>query len=92
MKLFITGVILLCCLALGESALAWDGFDADSADLVEIIPDSVPAIGDTITVKNHDADTSESCFVESVKRNKRTIEVVVAYPDGKARTLVMEGR
>ena len=36
-------VIALCAsLALPLPALAWDGFDADSADLVEIIPDALP--------------------------------------------------
>ena len=39
-------VIALCAsLALPLPALAWDGFDADSADLVEIIPDALPNKG-----------------------------------------------
>ena len=44
-------VIALCAsLALPLPALAWDGFDVDSADLVEIIPDALPNKGDTVEI------------------------------------------
>lgn len=50
-------VIALCAsLALPLPALAWDGFDADSADLVEIIPDALPNKGDTVDVRNYSND------------------------------------
>lgn len=73
-------------------ALAWDGFDAESSDLVEIIPEEVPASGAVITVKDRELDTLETCLVKSVKRNRRTIEVAAECPDGRLHTLVMEGR
>lgn len=76
----------------GFDAAAWDGFDADSTDLVELTPDEVPQTGDTISVANHDSGAAEECLVMSVKRNRRTIEVVCRYLDGVEHTLVMEGR
>lgn len=91
MKNLLVVLLFLTGLMNAATASAWDGFDADSADLVEIIPAAIPVPGDTVTVKNHDTDLDESCLVESVRRNLRTIEVVVAYPDGKLHVLVMEG-
>lgn len=88
MKYLLVGALLL---AAGR-AWAWDGFDADSADLVRIEPDRTPAPGETISVKNYDSRETVSAIVKSVKRNRRTIEVVVLYPDNTSRTLVMEGR
>ena len=73
-------------------ALAWDGFDADTADLVEVIPDRVPSKGDAVDVRNYDKDATETSLVESVARNARTVELVVRTPAGVTRTLVMEGR
>ncbi|MDE5879891.1 MAG: DUF5334 domain-containing protein [Desulfovibrio sp.] len=86
------GATLLGCLLSPMAAAAWDGFDADSADLVELTPDRLPAPGETVDVHNYDTDTTQTCLVESVARNSRTIEVVVRAPDGARRTLVMEGR
>ena len=86
------GAILLGCLLLPTATWAWDGFDADTTDLVELTPDNLPAPGETVDVRNYDTDSSQTCLVESVVRNSRTIEVVVRAPDGKRRTLVMEGR
>ena len=43
-------------------------------------------------VRNYDTDTSQTCLVETVTRNARTVEVVVRTPKGLKRTLVMEGR
>lgn len=83
--------VLLALVLSAGTALAWDGFDAESSALVEILPDQVPAKGDTVDVRNYDTDTTETCLVESILRNKRTIEVVVRTPEGtKRRTLVME--
>ncbi|MEG2172507.1 MAG: DUF5334 family protein [Desulfovibrionaceae bacterium] len=80
----------LCLLAAG-TALAWDGFDAETTALIAITPDQVPTKGDTVDVRNYEDDSTETCLVESVRRNKRTIEVVVRTPqDNKKRTLVME--
>lgn len=73
-------------------ARAWDGFDAESADLVEIIPDIIPQQGEEVEVRNHDTEKSMNCVVKSVTRNSRTIEVVVQDQNGKSYTLVMEGR
>lgn len=92
MKRLLTGFLLFFAIGAWIPAFAWDGFDADSADLVEIIPDNVPEPGAEISVKNHDANLTETCVVESVKRNRRTIEVAASCPDGKLHTLVMEGR
>lgn len=85
--------IPLCALSLltAGTAMAWDGFDAETSALIEILPEQVPAKGDTVDVRNYDTDSTETCLVESVRRNKRTIEVVVRTPQGdKRRTLVME--
>jgi hypothetical protein len=71
-------------------ALAWDGFDAETTDLVEVIPDQLPIKGDVVTLRDYDTDTSRSCTVESVRRNRRTIELVVRCPKNDLRTLVME--
>ncbi len=84
--------ILSLALCAPPVARAWDGFDADSADLVEITPDRVPFQGDTVDVRNYDSDSVETCLVESVTRNARTVELVVRTPSGARRTLVMEGR
>lgn len=92
MKLFFRGAILLSCLLLPTAVTAWDGFDADTADLVELTPDRLPSPGEAVDVRNYDTDATQTCLVESVARNSRTIEVVVRTPDGKRRTLVMEGR
>lgn len=92
MRYLLAGILLLLLQIYADASAAWDGFDAASADLVEIIPDSVPAPGETISVKNHDLDRTDTCLVESIKRNKRTIEIVVMYPDNSLHTLVMEGR
>ena len=78
--------------ALFSPCLAWDGFDADTTELVEILPDVVPIPGQTIDVRSYDTDKTENCIVESVIRNRRTFEVAVRYPDGQKHILVMEGR
>ena len=73
-------------------AFAWEGFDAATADLVEITPDRIPSRGETIEVRNYDKNTTETCLVESVIRNARTIEIVARTPGGEQKRLVMEGR
>lgn len=86
-------LLLVNLLVFTASAVyAWDGFDADTSDLVAIAPDEVPAAGSTVTVKNYDHDTETRGVVDRVHRNSRTIEVVVTFPDGTRHTLVMEGR
>ncbi|MBD5626954.1 MAG: DUF5334 family protein [Desulfovibrio sp.] len=87
-----SGALLVGCLLLPQATAAWDGFDADSTDLVELTPDRLPSAGETVDVRSYDSDTTQTCLVESVARNSRTIEVVVRAPDGTRRTLVMEGR
>ncbi len=91
MKHVLMGIALLALLSLNVPASAWDGFDADTTELVEVIPDSVPETGDTISVKSYDTNNSVMGIVENVSRNKRTIEIVVRFPDGARHTLVMEG-
>lgn len=92
MNLFFRGAILLGSLFLPTLAAAWDGFDADTTDLVELTPDKLPAPGEAVEVRDYDTDSTQTCLVERVARNSRTIEVVVKTPEGKRRTLVMEGR
>lgn len=92
MRYLYLALVWACVALLPETILAWAGFDSDSTDLIDITPDEVPAIGDTVTARNHDADTTEDCLVMSVKRNSRTIELVVRCGDGRERLLVMEGR
>ncbi|MBE6442351.1 MAG: DUF5334 family protein [Desulfovibrio sp.] len=92
MKYLLCLAVLLGCLYGSGPAAAWDGFDADSADLVEVTPDRVPRKGDTVDVRNYDKDATETCLVESVTRNARTVELVVRAASGTRHTLVMEGR
>ena len=92
MKHLLLGAALTGWILLPLPALAWDGFDADSADLVEVTPDRVPSRGETVDMRSYDSDTTETCLVEAVSRNPRTVELVVRNPQGKTRTLVMEGR
>ena len=92
MNLFLSGAVLLGCLVLPTAVMAWDGFDADTSDLVELTPDKLPVPGEAVDVHDYDTDATQTCLVVSVVRNSRTIEVVVRAPDGKQRTLVMEGR
>lgn len=92
MKILLSGALLLIALVCPLKALAWDGFDADSADLVQIKPETEPQPGYVVSVTNYDKDTTTEAIVLSVRHNLRTIEVVVQYPDNSVHTLVMEGR
>lgn len=93
MKHLLIGMALPVWLALLPVPLAaWDGFDAETTDLVEIIPDELPMRGATVEVFNHDTDQGLACMVENITRNKKTVEIVVRDPSGKLRTLVMEWR
>ena len=83
-------MLALMLLAFGLPCLAWDGFDSDTMELVEILPDVIPIPGQTIDVRSYDSDNTENVIVESVIRNKSTVEVTVRYPDGKKHILVME--
>lgn len=91
MLVFMRIAVLLGWLFLPISALAWDGFDADSGDLVELASDRLPSRGETVDVRDYNRESPQTCLVESVVRNSRTVEVVVRTPDGKQRILVMEG-
>ena len=71
---------------------AWDGFDAATTDLVEVTPDAPPSVGAAVEVRDYATDTVQTCLVENVTRNARTLELAVLAPDGERRTLVMEGR
>lgn len=88
---YLIAIIMFLSLYSG-TCFGWDGFDSDSADLVEIIPDAIPNINSTVEVRNYETDQTETCIVESVTRNRRTIELVVRDPNGKRRILVMEMR
>lgn len=92
MKHLIFGLTALYLAMIPASAPCWDGFDADTADLVEIIPDVLPSIGATVDVRNYETEETEPCLIESITRNRKTIEVVVKTPSGAKRTLVMEYR
>lgn len=73
-----------------NTALAWDGFDADTTALVEITPAVIPAKGDNVDVKDSESETSVTCLVEQVTRNTRTVEISVITPDKLKRILIME--
>ena len=92
MKYLLIGALAPACLLSVQPAVAWDGFDADSSDLVEIIPDALPVEGENVDVRDYATDQTTTCLVKTVSRNSRTVEVVVRTPDGGTRTLVMEGR
>ena len=92
MKLLQLWAAIAGCLVVPLTVLAWDRLDAATTDLVEITPDRLPSQGDSVDVRIYDTDTSQTCLVETVTRNARTVEVVVRTPKGLKRTLVMEGR
>lgn len=92
MKYLLLAIVCSLCAFFCNICIAWDGFDADSAELIEVIPDQVPNTGDKIEVRNYETDSAYQGFVEGVTRNRRTIELVVRDGDGKIKTLVMEGR
>ncbi|MDR3319448.1 MAG: DUF5334 domain-containing protein [Desulfovibrio sp.] len=85
----VTIIVGLVCLPL--TVPAWDGFDASTTGLVEIIPGNLPSRGDTVDVRSYDDDTTQTYLVENVTQNARTVEVVVRSTNGGARMLVMEG-
>lgn len=92
MRYLLVGVALCGFFAGASLCVAWDGFDADTTDLVEILPDEIPDPGSTIDVRVYDTNETLTCLVDSVTLNRRTIEVVVRTPDGKRKTLVMESK
>ena len=71
MKHLLFVAALLGCLCMTIPALAWDGFDADSADLVEVIPDRVPSKGDTVDNAiewvNANSGDLEDCTVQELR-------------------------
>lgn len=90
MKYLLTGLLLIALCLSCPVCMAWDGFDADSGYLVEIIPDVLPVPGSAIDIHNYDTEETQTCLVENIKRNRSTIEVVAICPQGRKRTLVME--
>ncbi len=78
--------------SLAVTASAWEGFDAETTDLVSLSPDKTPSRGDTVEVHNYDKEKDETCVIEHITLNARTTEVIVRMRDGTLRTLVMEGR
>lgn len=88
MKILSFTLIGVC---LSVSALAWDGFDAASTNIVEVTPEKLPSRGDEISIRDYENDTLQICQVENVRRNKRTIELVVRCPENSVHTLVMDG-
>ncbi len=74
------------------TASAWEGFDAETTDLVSLSPDQIPSRGDTVEVHNYDKEKYDTCVIEHITLNTRTTEVIVRMQDGTLRTLVMEGR
>ena len=85
------GLVLFFVLVSAPFALAWDGFDADTAAFIEVEPARVPAEGDTVTVSYYTSKVRKTCLVEDVRHNLRTLELVVRCPEPDAiRTLVME--
>lgn len=78
-------------IGLTTPALAWEGFDADTTNIVEVTPEQLPSRGDKISVRDYENETFLTCLVENVRRNKRTIELVVRCPEDSLHTLVMDG-
>lgn len=91
LNMILGGLVALFLLLSAPCATAWDGFDADTAVLIEVEPVRVPSAGDTVTISYYKSDFRKTCLVEEVRRNLRTLELVVRCPapDG-IRTLVME--
>lgn len=86
----ILALALLCLLP--ATALAWDGFDADTTALVEVTPAEMPKAGQTIEIRDYDTDETNGYTVESVKRNVRTVEISVRNTaTNSKRVVVMEG-
>ena len=85
---FLPACMLLCA----SPVLAWMGFDADTAELVEITPETVPSKGETIVVHDISTNGNVSCLVREVVLSSRTVEVRVSTSEGKKRVLIMESR
>lgn len=92
MKYALMILALLANTAFVSLCAAWDGFDAGTSDLVEIVPDKMPVPGSTVDVRNYETGNTRTCLVESVVRNRRTTEVMVIDPHGERHILVMERR
>lgn len=78
-------------ICLATPALAWEGFDADTTNIVEVTPEQLPSRGDKLSVRDYENETLMTCTVENVRRNKRTIELVVRCPEDSVHTLIMDG-
>ncbi len=92
MKYSVPALFLAAFANCASAAFAWDGFDSESIELVEIQMDSDPGIGETLDIKYQESGITRTGIVQSVKHNKSTIEIAIRYPDNSLRTLVMEGR
>lgn len=77
--------------SMATPVMAWEGFDADTTNIVEVAPEQLPSRGDKISVRDYENETFQTCMVENVRRNKRTIELVVRCPEESVHTLVMDG-
>lgn len=87
MKTIITVVFLL----LSTVAVAWDGYDSDTGESVEIGSGNLVRAGETVEIYDYEDGTYKDVDVESVTRYGSSVEVeVYDYESGEYRTLEMD--
>lgn len=85
----ITAALLATFLSL--PVLAWDGYDYESGDYVEIESGNLVRSGETIEFYDYDSGEYRSADVESISRFGSSVEVeVYDHDSGEYRTLEME--
>ncbi len=87
--IFLSVFVLLC---MSESVFAWDGYDYDSGNHVEIERDSLVRRGNEIEYYDHEDGEYKYGDVESVRRYGTSVEVeVYDHDSGEYRTFEMDG-
>ena len=82
---------VIALLILPSVAMAWDGYDAESGESVEIGQGNLVRPGENIEVYNNDTGEYSDVGVESIQRSGSSVEVeVYDYDSGEYRTLDMD--
>lgn len=82
--------LIFCALLFPAAAIAWDGYDYDSVNYIEIDQGNLVRPGEYIDYYDHGTGTYQGADVESVTRYGSTVEVeVYDYDSGEYRTFEM---
>lgn len=84
-------IIFLFCFFLPISSFAWDGYDYETGDYIEIGKGNLVRTGREIEIYDYSDGSYKDVEVESIQRNGRTVEIEVYDNDsGEYRTFEME--